>query len=332
MYADRHGIVSNEFYDPIKSRMFALKDRAAVEDGSWYFGEPLWVSVQKQGLRTATFFWVGSEAEIAGRRPNYYLRYSDQVPNADRVNQALKWLSLPEEMRPHLIMLYFSAVDSAGHRYGTKSPELRQAVLSVDEQIGRLREGIAKTGLPVNLVIVSDHGMVDLDPSKTFVIDQAPEVTAMLSKFMVVGRGPQLLMYLKPGEDKKLIRQTELALESIAAKNGNIFRVLRGKELAPLNYDSSPRVGDLVIDPVLPWVVGLKDSQPDVHGGNHGWNPQSLSMHGVFMATGPAFRNRAPLPTFENVDIYPLVMEVLRLKSPKDIDGKLIRTRSALAQ
>ncbi len=151
-------------------------------------------------------------------------------------------------------------------------------------------------------------------------------------KFNVVGRGPQMQIYLKQGEDPKLVQQLERALESFAATKSNVFRVLRGKELTTLNYNANPRVGDLVIEPDLPWIVGLKAAPPDVIGGNHGWDPKSPSMHGIFLAVGPAFRQKAPLPTFENVDLYPLVMEVLKLKPTPGIDGRLVRTRSALAQ
>ncbi|MES2856847.1 MAG: ectonucleotide pyrophosphatase/phosphodiesterase [Bdellovibrionota bacterium] len=332
LYANRHGIVSNEFMDPATKKIFALKDRTAVEDGSWYGGTPLWTAVQKQGLRTATFFWVGSEAEIGGRRPNYYLRYSDEVPNADRVSQVLDWLALPEAERPHLIMLYFSLVDSAGHRFGTRSDELRNAVLEVDEQIGRLRSGFEKMGLPINLIVTSDHGMLDLDSSKVLILDQSKELEDMFSKFHVMGRGPQMQLYLKAGENVKTIRQMEKTLETFSNSKGGVFRVRRGAELNALNYGGNKRAGDLVIEPELPWLVGLKSSPPDTSGGNHGWDPKSPLMHGIFLAVGPSFRNRAPLPTVENVDVFPLVLEVLRLKPVPGIDGSLIRTQSALAQ
>jgi predicted AlkP superfamily pyrophosphatase or phosphodiesterase len=332
LYADRHGIVSNEFYDPATKKSYAIGDRAAVEDGSFYFGEPLWSAVEKQGLRSATFFWIGSEAEIGGYRPNYYLRYSIEVPNSERVNQTLRWLQLPESERPHLLMLYFSEVDSAGHRFGTKSSELRDAVMAIDEQIGRLRQGIAQSGLPVNLIVVSDHGMVDLDPKKVLLIDDSNEVAHLLQNFKIVGRGPQMQLYLKEGNDPKLIRQMKKALETFAREKGGVFRALTRKELAPLNLDSSPRIGDLVIEPDIPWLIGTRGSVPDGHGGNHGWDPKSPAMHGIFLASGPAFRPHAPLPTFENIDLYPLVLEILRLKPTPGIDGKLLRTRSALAQ
>jgi len=45
----------------------------SVLESRWYEGEPIWVTTEKQGKVTATYFWPGSEAEINGQRPTYGL-------------------------------------------------------------------------------------------------------------------------------------------------------------------------------------------------------------------------------------------------------------------
>ena len=67
-------------------------------------------------------FYEASEAEIAGERPSYYLKYDETVPDDERVEQVVDWLKLPAEKRPHFITLYFSDVDSAGHSFGPDAP------------------------------------------------------------------------------------------------------------------------------------------------------------------------------------------------------------------
>ena len=62
LYPDHHGIVDNSFYDPTTGRHFSISDRQAEEDPSFYGGEPIWVTAQKNGIISAAFFWVGSEA------------------------------------------------------------------------------------------------------------------------------------------------------------------------------------------------------------------------------------------------------------------------------
>ncbi|MCB0806981.1 MAG: alkaline phosphatase family protein, partial [Bacteroidales bacterium] len=70
LYPDHHGIVLNSFFDPETERYYAIFDRKAVEDGSFYGGEPIWVTAEKQGMKAASYYWVGSEAEIDGYRPS----------------------------------------------------------------------------------------------------------------------------------------------------------------------------------------------------------------------------------------------------------------------
>src|SRR5690625_793301 len=56
MYADRHGLVDNRFYDPVFEAMYAPGERSAVEDGRWYGGEPIWVTAERQGMVAAAYY------------------------------------------------------------------------------------------------------------------------------------------------------------------------------------------------------------------------------------------------------------------------------------
>ena len=160
LYPEHHGIVANNFYDPARKETYSYHDSKAVGDGTWYGGTPLWVLAEQAGMRSASFFWVGSEADIQGVRPSYYLKFDGSFPNPKRVEQVLAWLHLPAEQRPHLITLYFSDTDSAGHRFGPDSPQEADAVHELDGEIGKLMEGIKDSKLPVDLIVLADHGMV----------------------------------------------------------------------------------------------------------------------------------------------------------------------------
>src|SRR6202142_1346297 len=147
LYPEHHGIVANNFYDPARKAQYKYKDEKTVTDGRWYGGTPLWVLAEKQGMRAASFFWPGSEAEIEGKRPSYYLKYDDKFPGDKRVDQVLAWLQLPPDKRPHFITLYYADTDHAGHTYGPDAPETGEAVRRVDEMMGKLSDGIAASGL-----------------------------------------------------------------------------------------------------------------------------------------------------------------------------------------
>ena len=64
--------------------------------------------------------------------------------------------------------------------------------------------------------------------------------------------------------------------------------------------------------------------------GDHGYDNASPEMAAVFVANGPAFRRGVKLPTFDNVDVYPLLAELVGV-TPQPNDGKLADLAPALA-
>ena len=142
--AEKHGIVSNSFWDPITEKTYHIRDRQQVENGSWYQGEPLWVAATKQNMVSASYFWVGSEANIQDIHPSYWVPYDHQKPNRERVKQVLQWFQMPEEKRPHLVTLYFSDVDGAGHAFGPESKALKESILHIDKELKFLFDGLKK--------------------------------------------------------------------------------------------------------------------------------------------------------------------------------------------
>jgi len=208
-YAEDHGIVSNEFYDKANGESYSISDRHSVMDGKWYLGEPVWILAQKQGMSSASYYWVGSDAKIQGLSPNYYFSYDSKVENAKRVNQVLAWLQLPIEKRPHFITLYFSIVDSAGHDAGPNSQQVKNAIQAVDEEIARLRQGIKSFALPVNLIVVSDHGMQDIDADHVIrlpeLVDQRP--------YLLSGQGSFAMLYASGEQEKKDIERAYVELK-----------------------------------------------------------------------------------------------------------------------
>jgi predicted AlkP superfamily pyrophosphatase or phosphodiesterase len=313
LYPEHHGIVANSFYDPDRKEAYSFSNPKSAGDGSWYGGTPLWVLAEKQGMRAACFFWPGSEAEIQGKRPSYYLAYDDAFPDEKRVAQVLAWLQLPPEKRPHFITLYFADTDHTGHMYGPDAPETAKTVQQVDDMIGKLSEGIAKTGLPVDLIILADHGMETLQGGWVN-LDKWVDLTQFETS------GP--LLYAKSEAE------TEKAYQSLldASERFKVYR--RANVPAYLHYDSNPREGDPVIVPTGPYPITAHVNtsegapRPPPVGG-HGYDPRQMSsMNAIFYAAGPDVKPGATIPSFENVDVYPFVAAILGLPTGP-IDGEL---------
>ena len=318
LYPEHHGLVANNFYDPARKETYSYHDSKAVGDGTWYGGTPLWVLAEQQGMRSASFFWVGSEADIQGVRPSYYLKFDGSFPNPKRVEQVLAWLHMPPEQRPHMITLYFSDTDTAGHRYGPDSQQVADAVHELDSEIGKLMEGIKESKLPIDLIVLADHGMVELKgaPINLDHFGLNPSWFAP-----IIGLG----LYPKSEDD------AEKAFEAMRGKSDKFAVYRRAQVPAYLHFDSNPREGDPVIVPNGPYSITVA---ADLNGpertpvGSHGFDVTRMpEMKAIFFAAGPDIRHGVTLEPFESVNVYPLIARILGLDIANlktgPIDGKL---------
>ncbi|MBM4373012.1 MAG: alkaline phosphatase family protein, partial [Deltaproteobacteria bacterium] len=306
LYAENHGLVGNRFWAPEKQAYYSIGDRTAVEDGTWYPGEPIWVTAERQGMRTAAFYFVGSEADVGGVRPTRWKRFDGSVPNATRVDSVLAWLAEPAETRPHLVTLYFSDLDDVGHDDGPESPEAAAAVVAVDEQVARLMDGL--DALPhagrVYLVVLSDHGMLKAEAARAQALD--------LSRFpgvrMVEG-GPYATLWVDEGGAERLpgLRDSLQAL----LPESDVW--LRQDVPERLHYGGDPRVGDVLILPPAGATVNTPDRMPREDDYTHGWDNATPEMDAIFLVKGPGIAPGQRVAAFEAVHVYPFLAHVLGL-------------------
>src|SRR5215469_11331313 len=318
LYPQHHGLVANSFYDETKQARYAISDSKAVGDGSWYRGVPLWSLAESQGMRTACLFWPGSEAEIAGHRPTWYARFDSKTEATDPVLQArlddlLTLLRLPPTDRPHFITVYYDEPDHSGHEFGPDAPQTKAAVLKVDALVGKLKAALDSTGLPINLVVISDHGMVKVEDG-WITLDKFADLTGIDA----VGT----LLYAETDEDRTRVYNQ-------LKKASSQFVVYRRKDVpAGLNYNQNPRTGDPVIVATGPYAIRAHDppegtpAQPPTPG-VHGFDPRKIpQMKASFFAAGPDIVSGKTVAPFENVNLYPWMAHMLGLNPPKT-DGSL---------
>ncbi len=322
LYPDHHGIVLNSFYDPASGREYAIRDREAVEDGYFYGGEPIWVTAEKQGVKSASYFWVGSEAEIGGLRPSIWKRYEHDFPYTQRMDSVIAWLQLPPEQRPHLILWYMDEPDYSGHYYGPFSEGTNNMIMYQDSLLGIYLEKI--NALPIaeeiNLIFTSDHGMQASDPERTAYLEDYIKDSWVKS---LQGYNPNYNILAEDG-----------CMDSLhhALSDGDHFTVWKAGEVPErLHYGTHPRITDLIVCADSAW--RLKWKRDDRRGpyGDHGYDNRNTDMHAIFYATGPAFKKGHIHPTFNNVDLYPLMAYILKLQ-PAEIDGQFSNVKSMLIE
>lgn len=321
LYPTRHGLVGNAMHDPGFGATYSMRDRDAVGDGRWYGGEPIWVTAETQGMVTASYFWVGTEAPVQGVRPTRWKPYDGGVPYEARVDSVLAWLDLPPEARPHLVLLYFSAVDTAGHRHGPDSPEVAAAVAEVDAALGRLLDGLEARGTRANVVLVSDHGMAQPDPEQSVVVtdyvtlpDDAEAMTA----------GPSLMLWL----DEAAADSLDAVLD--ASLPPSVRSYTRDELPARWQFSGSERVPPLVLVAERPALVGMPHHFERPWGGAHGYAPEDETMHGIFLAAGPGVAPAGRVGAVHVVDVYPFVAALLGLRPNPDTDGDPAVLRGAI--
>jgi predicted AlkP superfamily pyrophosphatase or phosphodiesterase len=306
-------------YDPEFDARFRISDRAAVADGRWWGGEPLWVTAEKQGQISATYFWVGSEAEIKGVRPKFWKPYNNDIPNAERVSQALAWLDLPKPQRPTLITLYFSSVDNAGHDHGPEAPETLAEIRAIDAVIGGLVQGLDTRGLldQVNLIIVSDHGMAPTSAERVIYLDDYLD----LQKVEVVDWSPVLALRPVQNNEDEIYQKLKRAHPHL--------QVYRKAEMPErFHYREHRRIMPIIGVADEGWTIQRRGRERRF-GGDHGYDNLLPSMRATFMAQGPAFKSGFIAEPFQNIHLYNLICNILKL-TPAANDGRLDSVRVML--
>lgn len=314
LYPGHHGIVGNNMVDPAIPGRFSLGDRQQVANAAWWGGEPLWVTVIRHGRPAAALFWPGSEAAIGGVRPSEWAVYDGAMPNDARVDRLLEWLDRPLAQRPALLLSYFSDVDDAGHTFGPDTAELTAALIRVDRAIDRLMKGLEARGLAgrVNVVLVSDHGMTATSRDRVIALSDYLD----LAQVDVIDVNPNVAIAPAAMREDEIYRRLVHAHPHL--------RVYRKAESPPhWRFREHARVPPIVGVADDGWIVTREPLRAGARfpGGQHGYDPEVTAMHGLFVASGPAFRHGAVVPALANVDVYDLLARVLGVPpAPNDGD------------
>jgi predicted AlkP superfamily pyrophosphatase or phosphodiesterase len=323
LYPGNHGLVDNQFYDPARGTHYGMRIKEAVTDSYYYGGIPLWQLCKQNNIRSASYFWVGSELKDEKLHPDFYQTYDQSVPFGNRIDQVISWLKLPEEERPHFISLYFSSPDNESHLFGPNSPETLKSVVTVDSLLGSFMKQVKETKLPVNVFLVSDHGMSELRHQRETYIFLDDIIKPGSKGITVANGGTQTHIY---SEDQHIHDSLRQALDGLSKQ----FTVVSKEDFPERWHYDNARSGDLLIlaRPGYYIVTGNKDKtlnsrKENALFGVHGYDAfQVHEMFGIFYAQGPAIKAGSKIPAFENIHVYPLIAKILGVKNP-DMDGKI---------
>jgi predicted AlkP superfamily pyrophosphatase or phosphodiesterase len=317
LYPGHHGIVANNFWDDSLQAKFKAEGDPSALEGRWWGGEPIWVTLEKQGQKAAAMFWPGSEASIQGMYPTYFQKYQHNMPHTERVAWVLAQLDRPVAERPTFSTLYFSDVDTANHDYGPDSPEAKAAFEKVDRTIGDLLAGLKTRGIydQVNLIVVADHGHTTMSNQRQMFLEDYVD----LEKVFVADWSPVMALRAKDGNNEALYAKLKKDL-----KHAKVYR----KQDVPkrFHYGTGPRIMPIIAVAEPGW--GFYSTRKKMaerkqeERGAHGFDPAVRDMHAIFIAHGPNFKPGITLKPFENVNVYPAMAAILGVIPAKN-DGNI---------
>ncbi len=308
---DHHGIVNNSFYDPTLRKSFSLGNKEVKFDPDFYGGEPIWITAQNQGVKTASFYWPGSDVAIQDKHPDMWKEYEQGVSFIQRIDAIIKWLSLPLAQRPRLVMAYYHEPDGAGHEFGPDDARTLKMVHEMDSMTGILYERIRQLPLKdsINFIVVSDHGMGAISSDRNVALRDYIPISWPVR---IEGGNPNFNIYA----DKLWTDSVYFALKKAPG-----IKVWKPDEVPQyLNYGKNPRVGSIILVADSSWSISLSAPDKTFTGGTHGYDIRNTDIHAIFYATGPAFNRGYVQPAFPNTDIYPLLAFLLGIK-PANTDG-----------
>ena len=315
---DRHGIINNSFWDTQRKIRYSMGDSATRNNPAYYGGEPIWITAQKQGVKTANIYWTGADIPIQDTYPDDYKRWEDtpRLSFDQRVDTVAAWLHRPKNLRPRLIMLYFEEPDGVGHHYGPASEQTGRVVHTLDSLLGVLMRKIEQSPIAgrVNLIVTSDHGMTETGIDRMIRIDDYLK-SSWYER--IAGSNPSSLFTREGYRDSVL---TTLA-------NAKYITAYRKEDIpSHLRYGTNRNIGDVLVIPDCGWqFTNATHSQL----GAHGYDPECLDMHVIFYAYGPDFKQNYRHPVIHITDIYPLLAQLLGIK-PALCDGDLERAKGMI--
>jgi predicted AlkP superfamily pyrophosphatase or phosphodiesterase len=315
-----HGIINNRFFDPTVGRFFHYNQAAANHDAFWWGGEPVWITAVRQGRASACYFWPGSETTIQGRRPTFWKPYNYSVPFTQRLAELISWLKLPADQQPAVIAFYLEEANSVGHRSGPGSPELGRTLQILDAQVGAIINEASTNNIPLNLVVLSDHGMAARQREQVVIIDDYIDLTSVQVDF----DGP--VAGLRPNDGN-----TAALLAKLSKMPPQVHALAKESLPKHLGLSDNPRLPPVWILADEGWLIQRR-SQFDFYrdtpqNGEHGYDPTLTSMQGILIVHGPAFRkDGATTEPAECIHIYNLLCAAAGLNpAPNDGDDRLVR-------
>ncbi|KAG9464940.1 hypothetical protein GDO78_019161, partial [Eleutherodactylus coqui] len=326
-YIENHGVIHNMYFNVSTWQKESYLRTQGIS--SWWDNGtlPIWITAQRQGLKTGSLFFPGGNATYRGETVNIKKvektghSYSNETEWAENVETVMKWFT---EQDLDFVALYFGEPDSTGHKHGPDSQQRKDMVQQVDRMVGHIRNRVQHYGLnsSLNIIITSDHGMATVHKgSDEIVLRNIKNFSLSDLQFHLLDYGPTGLIVPKEGRLEKVYQALNGSHPQL-----NVYK----KDDAPnrLHYGNNARITPLVLYGNSGYVIHSY-MKYQFNNGEHGFDNKDMDMKTIFRATGPSFKQGLIVEPFESVNVYALMCELLGI-TPEIHDGDLEVTKNML--
>ncbi|XP_006776473.1 PREDICTED: ectonucleotide pyrophosphatase/phosphodiesterase family member 5 [Myotis davidii] len=301
LFAENHGIVANDMFDPILNKSFSLDNMNIYDSEFWEEATPIWITNQKAGHTSGAAMWPGTDVKIHESFPTHYLLYNESVSFEERVAKIIEWFTSKEPI--NLGLLYWEDPDDMGHHLGPDSPLMDPVISDIDSKLGYLIQMLKKANLwnTLNLIITSDHGMTQCSEERVIELDQYLDK----EHYLLIDQSPVAAILPKEGKFDEVY-------EALAHAHPNMTVYKKEEIPERWHYKYNTRVQPIIAVADEGWYI-LQNKSEGLMLGNHGYDNALAEMHPVFLAHGPAFRKNFTKEAMNSTDLYPLLCHLLRI-------------------
>ncbi|CAH8298185.1 unnamed protein product [Schistosoma turkestanicum] len=243
LYPESHGIVADQFYDPILD----VTIKAGLSDAGIYNvgGEPIWITNQLHGYKSGVIGWSGIGAKVKSLSPT--LLESSFKELKEYFDILMDWF---QNENITLAVVNYDYLGETSKSYGAEDNFVFEAIKTINVGLEHLLTLINERpwlSHCLNLIISSGHGMINGNGDKLIYLDDYlkpieytttdEEIGAVYSLWPKSGSTPESL-YSK-----------------LKDKHRNL-KVYRKNEIpAHLFYKSNVRIGPIVLIADFGWTI-----------------------------------------------------------------------------
>ncbi|XP_055296553.1 ectonucleotide pyrophosphatase/phosphodiesterase family member 5-like isoform X2 [Sitodiplosis mosellana] len=316
LYPGNHGVLANSVYDSTRGLLNYGFDLFHYNESTL----PIWSANEKAGGHSGCI-WPGSGYEYHGVSCTFQKEHNGSIPFEDRVDTIMNWFT-HEQTPTNLVMLYIEEPDEQSHMYGPNSIHITNAAARVDNLTRYIEDKLIEHKLQnrVNVIYLSDHGMVGVPPSNFI------DFTVFLANntYNIYGSTPVLQVVPK---DLTVEHEIFANLTKGAEQNGH-FKVYNEHNLpARWHAHNRRRMGPILV--VADSGYGFQDMviaaqnyrkkfnvsfTNESRYGVHGYDNAEPDMNAFFLAKGPLFSKGKRIRAIQMIDLYNLFCLILKIE------------------